>query len=45
VRPSQYVACHWSEEITPAVIEAATRASDPVKTAEPVAAAVEAPAG
>jgi hypothetical protein len=44
VRPSQMVACHWSEEITPAVIEAATRAADPVRTAEPVAAAAEAPA-
>jgi len=39
VRPSQFVACHWSEEITPAVIEAATRAADPVATAEPLVTA------
>jgi oligopeptide/dipeptide ABC transporter ATP-binding protein len=34
VRPAQFVACHWSEEITPAVVEAATRAADPIATAE-----------
>jgi oligopeptide/dipeptide ABC transporter ATP-binding protein len=44
VRPAQFVACHWSEEITPDVIDAATRASDPIRTAEPVAATAEAPA-
>jgi peptide/nickel transport system ATP-binding protein len=36
VRPAQYAACHFSEEITPAAVEGAGRASDPIATAAPL---------
>jgi hypothetical protein len=35
VKPGQFAACHWSEEITPEAVEGATRATDRVATAEP----------
>jgi peptide/nickel transport system ATP-binding protein len=34
VRPGQFAACHWSEEITPEIVDAATRASAPIAPAE-----------
>jgi oligopeptide/dipeptide ABC transporter ATP-binding protein len=33
VKPGQFAACHWSEEITPEAVEGATRATEPVATA------------
>jgi len=35
IRTGQEAACHYAEEITPAMVEAATRVSEPVATAEP----------
>ena len=35
VKPGQFAACHWSEEITPEAVEGATRTAEPVATAEP----------
>jgi oligopeptide/dipeptide ABC transporter ATP-binding protein len=37
VKPGQFAACHWSEEITPEAIADATRSTDRVATAEPAA--------
>ena len=34
IRPGQQAACHYSEEITPASVASATRASDPIASAE-----------
>jgi oligopeptide/dipeptide ABC transporter ATP-binding protein len=38
IRTGQEAACHYAEEITPAMVEAATRVSEPVATAEPAEA-------
>ena len=37
VKPGQFAACHWSEEITTTSIDNAMRAAEPVATAEPAA--------
>jgi peptide/nickel transport system ATP-binding protein len=37
VKPGQFAACHWSEEITPEAIADATRTTERVATAEPAA--------
>ena len=37
IRPGQQAACHYSEEITPQMIEVVSRTADAVATAEPAA--------
>ena len=32
MKPGQFAACHWSEEITPTSVEGATRATELVAT-------------